>query len=279
MDMLIDKIAAAKENLKMVSRHYRRPIIYCSFGKDSICVAHLANRVMGLDWPVMFHREPEFPRKFVYQQRIIEDWNLVVHDYPPCRTSVYYRPGGTYFEVATHFEMGAGSDGPTFILLGVLYEPPAFVPGQYLCALDLYNQPTCRGYDYRWDIGVRGDKDSDAHPHTGKPFKMRFGTQLGIGYVDFAFPLQSWTDKDVTDYILQEKIPVNDLIYELVDGVLVNKEDKTHNADYRPACFRCMKHDEGESVMCPKKGVAVNNVSPQLIMEISPDYLESYAYI
>lgn len=277
--MLDDKIDAAKEILEMVAQNYKRPVIYCSFGKDSICVAHLANRIMGLDWPVLFHREPEFPKKFVYQRRIIEDWNLIAYDYPPCRTSVYYRPGAPYFEVATHFEMGAGPDGPTFILLGVLYEPPAFAPGEYLCALDLYNQPRCMGYDYRWDIGVRGDKDIDAHPHTGKPFKLRFGTQLGIGYADFAFPLQSWTDKDVTDYILQEKIPINDLIYDLVDGVLVNKADKTHNADYRPACFRCMKSDAPEAVMCPKKGVMVNNVSPQLVMEISPEYLESYDYI
>jgi len=272
-----EKIEHAKEIIRMTARHYKRPVIYCSFGKDSICVAHLC-KAMGYNWPVLFHRESEFPRKFKYQRDIIETWNITAYDYPPARTSVYYRPGGKYFEVATHFDIGGGSD-VTFILLGVLYEPKEFVQGQYLCALkDLYEQPTCSGYDYRWDVGLRGDKDNDAHPHTGKPFKVRPHNQLNIGLVDFTFPLQSWTDRDVTQYILDNDIPVNDKIYDLVDGVLVNKEDKTHNADYRPACYRCMKCDEAEAVMCPRKGVLVNNVSTQLIMDINPEYLENIKY-
>ena len=272
--LMKEKIDQAKEIISMIAQQYKRPVIYCSFGKDSICVVHLCQS-MGYNWPVLFHREPEFPNKFRYQNQIIADWNVTAYDYPPAKTSVYYRPGGKYFEVATHFEIGGGA---TFILLGVLYEPPEFIEGQYLCALDLYKQPTCSGYQYKWDVGLRGDKDIDAHPHTGKPFKMRFGVQLNIGCVDFSFPLQSWTDRDVTQYIIENNIPINDKIYDLDNDVLVNKEDKTHNADYRPACYRCMKCDEAEMIMCPKKGVMVNNVTEQLVMEITPDYLENIKY-
>lgn len=271
-----EKIEQAKEIIRMVARHYRRPVIYCSFGKDSICAAHLC-RSMGYEWPVVFHQEAEFPRKFKYQREIVEAWNMTVMDYPPSKTSVYYRPGAPYYEVATHFDIGGGA---TFILLGVLYEPETFIPGKYLCALkDLYEQPTCRGFDYRWDVGIRGDKDADAHPHTGKPFKIRPANQLNIGCVDFAFPLNGWTDHDVTQYIIDNGIPINHDIYEMVDGVLTNKEDKSLNADYRPACFRCMKSDAPESVMCPRLGVEVNNVWPMLDVAIAPEYLEDLRYV
>lgn len=241
------KIEESKNLIRMIAEQYKNPIIYCSFGKDSMVVLHLC-RSMGFNWPVMFHREPEFPIKFRYANRMMEKWNLVCHDYPPNMTSIY--EGKDTYEVCTHFKIGAAQD---MILCGVLYEPTEFKEGEYLCALnDLYLQPKGR-IDFVWDIGLRGCRNADTNPHTGKPLAFRCDIRHNTGGADFAFPIVGWSDEEVYQYIVDNGIPINTDVYEVIDGKLKNKIDKTYNADYRPACFACMRSDNPMTVLCPRK--------------------------
>ena len=147
--MLVDRVKESVEILRMIKEQYVRPIIYSGMGKDSICVIHLS-KMMGLNWDVMFHRDPYFPIKYRYANRIIEDWNLVCRDYPAHKCSIFYL--NDTFEVVRHYQAGITD----MILCAMLYEPKKFVLGEYLCALkDVYQQPKGNIHDYVWDIIIR----------------------------------------------------------------------------------------------------------------------------
>lgn len=253
--MLKDKVEYAKQIIAMIGEQYTKPIIYTNFGKDSMVVLHLC-RSLGFNWPIMFHKEPEFPIKFQYAQNIIIDWNLTCHDYPPRICSVF--AGENSFEVCTHYGIGGGHD---MILCGVLYKPDEYIDGKYLCAYeDLYIQPKCHKYDFVWDVGIRGDRSVDANPHTGVSIRNRRDIIHNVGGADFAFPINHFTDEEVYQYTIQNMLPINDRVYDVVNGRFVVKDDKTFSPDHRPACWECMCPGGTAAVMCPKKGYLVNRL-------------------
>src|SRR6516225_7370659 len=66
---------------------YDHPVLYCSFGKDSLCLLHLM-LARDIRMPILYHRDPWFVRKNAFADQVINLWNLEVWDYPPARTSL-----------------------------------------------------------------------------------------------------------------------------------------------------------------------------------------------
>lgn len=272
-----EKIKESKKILAMINREYRSPIIYSGLGKDSICVIHLT-RSMGFNWPIMFHRDPYFPKKYRYANKLIEKWNLICFDYPAHGTSVFYH--NNTFEVVRHFQVGITD----MILCAMLYEPDEYVDGEYLCAFrDIYSQPLGTR-DYPWDVGIQGHRRHESKPHSGhKPNRLQWVCKQGMGGIDWYQPLREWTNHDVYRYIVDNGIPINTDVYEVQNGELVpkidpatGKIDSTYNPDRRPACFDCMKPENPPSVYCRKRGCLVNNVWPDLNKTIMPTDYPNY---
>ncbi len=259
------KIESAKKMISMVDRQYKNPLCYTGFGKDSIVVLHLIKE-MGLKWDCMFHRDPYFPKKYAYANKIIEDWDLVCRDFPARFTSVFYM--NDTFEVVRHYRIGYDN----LVLCAMLYKPEEYVEGQYLCALkDIYLQP--RGdIEYIWDAMVEGHRTVEAKPHTAMtPAGLRWQGKHTLGSADVFFPIHDWTNKEVYYYIRDNGIPINDRAYDIVDDELVPKADKTYNPDCRPACYECMLPENPMTVHCPRHGITVNNVWNELTKTVMPN--------
>ena len=266
---MTEKVASASNILNMIAKHYHNPILYCGFGKDSLCVVHLS-RSLGYKWDIMFHRDPYFPIKYRYANSIIQEWNLVCRDYPARGCSIFWKHNT--FEVVRHYQVGTSD----MVLCAMLYEPKNF-EGEYLCALkDIYMQPKGTA-DYFWDIGIQGHKAAECKPHGGmKPNGLRWPMKHSTCSVDWAQPIWDWTEEDVYQYITENNIPINTAVYDVIGNRLVPKEDNTYNPDRRPACFRCMIPDGEKVVMCPKKNLIVNNISDELAKVQMPNDFPGY---
>jgi hypothetical protein len=258
------KIESALKIIEMVSREYRSPIIYSGMGKDSLPLIHLCHK-HGFKWDVMFHRDPYFPSKYRYANRIIDEWGLVCRDYPARGCSVFYFNG--VFEVVRHFQCGIQD----MVLCAMLYKPKRFKKGEYLCALkDIYEQPKGNLFGFVWDVGLMSHRYTERKPHGAMAQNgLLWTAKHNIGTCDFIYPLFDWTDEDMYRYFVDNNIPINYDVYDVKDNTLVPKIDpktceidSTYNPDRRPACFECMLPVEmtGQTVFCPKKGCTVNNV-------------------
>lgn len=256
MPDLHDKISAATVLLERALAEFRRPAVMCSFGKDSLVALHLALRVRA-DLPVIFHREPFFPAKYAYANRLIEEWGLTVYDFPPAKTALQQNAAGD-MEIVNSYDCGGGRfcDLPTGVV-----EPRGGEP--WLCGLrDLVLKPRGR-FEYPWDLVVHGHKSADVDPfHGSVPLAADFGLNVG-GAATAVFPLRDWTDADVWTYIEEEQLPIHTERYEKVEGTWRERADKTLNPDYFPACTACLAR-EGGPVWCPRLAAEVPNMAGQL---------------
>lgn len=265
--MLSRKIAESKRIINKIDERFLKPIIYCGFGKDSITLLHLC-REAGYNWPVMFHRDPYFPKKYRYANKIIDMWDVVCWDYPAKSTSIFNK--NNTFEVVRHY--GCGSID--MVLCAMLYEPTEFIDGEYLCAYrDIYLQPKGNG-EYHWDCALQAHRMHESKPHGGNlPNMLRWVMKTAPGGPTFMQPLREWTNKDIYEYIRSNNIPINYDVYEVKNGELVPLPDNTFNPDRRPACFRCIDERNELVVHCPRMDCLTNNISSTLVkVQMPNDY-------
>lgn len=242
---LADKIDKARavvlENLSP------NAILYCSFGKDSMVLLHLT-RAMGLDFPIMFHHTPFFPKKIAFANGVIEAWNLTVYRQQPTKVGIVREPQLDFIN-----EYSA-RDGKTIAM------PVGLMPLQeglpFLCGLrDLMGTPRSV-LVYPWDTALIGHKSSDHDPLFGDIPLKGYVAQITPS-MKAVFPLRDFTDADVWAYTEQFNVPFNDRRYNKADGYK-EFEDITYNNDYYHTCTKCMSPTEPEQVECPKFGVVPN---------------------
>jgi hypothetical protein len=262
MTTMQDKIDQALSTIDKVLSEYKNPAVLCSFGKDSVALLHLL-RGQGLRFPVIFYREPFFPAKYRYANQLIDAWNLNVYDYAPCKSVLQERSGE--IEIVNHYEL---QNGQTIALPTGVRE--VFQAGEvnlpsesFLCGYkDLLSRPKGT-MQFRWDVLFHGHKSSDVDPILGAvPLKVDLAHNARCAAA--AYPLRTWTDADVWQYLEEQGVPIHRERYEKVDGTWREREDKTLNPDYFPACTRCMRRDGSESVYCPKMGMEVSNIAENL---------------
>jgi 3'-phosphoadenosine 5'-phosphosulfate sulfotransferase (PAPS reductase)/FAD synthetase len=253
--------------LKRTLGKFKNPAIMCSFGKDSLVVTHLALRACG-NLPVIFHKEPFYPKKYRYANSVIEAWNLTVYDYPPRRTAIQQKDNEV--EIIGYYDIGG--DKTSMLPTGICDPVGDEVP---VCGLhDIYLKPKGR-FAYPWDCVVHGHKTCDVDPFYGEvPLFADVG--LNVGTSTPVFPIRDWSHQDVWDYIEKHELPIHYDRYEKqLDGSWAEKADKQLNPDYFPACTACMRRDGG-AVQCPRFGCEVSNVSKQLdwVSPVKPDYMK-----
>lgn len=245
-------VKAAHRAIDRVLAVYHRPALACSFGKDSMVLLHLL-RARGLQLPVIFHRDPWWPAKYAFADRIIQEWDLEVHDWAPLRVTLW--EGKEIMAFTNHYQIGpngAALQLPKNIL------PPE--PGKkFLCGLrDVLQRPTGT-FNYPWDCVLIGHKSSDQDQIAGKlPLKVDLKQNAGLA-PDAAFPLRAWTDADIWAYSAANGVPQQPDRYDPATGREL--ADKRPNSDYAHVCIACCNRREpAVSVPCPKLGCDVSYV-------------------
>lgn len=255
MSTLDDKIRAAVALVERVAAAAKRPAIMCSFGKDSMVVLHLVQKLAGLKLPVICHREPFLPHKYAFANWVIAEMGLTVYDFPPSATAVQER--GDCVEVMNYYPAGAR---PCALPTG-LCDPQE--GEEVLCALhDFYLRPT-GGFQYPWDYVFHGHKSTDQDPIYGA-VPLAADVAQNVGSVSAAFPLRHFTDADVWAYHERFDVPIHRERYECTAAGWRERDNKRNNPDYFPACTACMRRGGGP-VACPRLGgQQVSNLSAQL---------------
>jgi 3'-phosphoadenosine 5'-phosphosulfate sulfotransferase (PAPS reductase)/FAD synthetase len=246
-------IKAANRAIDRVLAVYHRPALMCSFGKDSMVLLHLL-RARGIRLPVIFHRDPWWPEKYAFADRIIREWDLEVHDWAPLRITLW--EGKAIMAFTNHYQVGPLPGGTLQLPKNIL--PP--VPGQrYLCGLrDVLQRPTGT-FNYPWDCVLIGHKSSDEDQIAGKvPLRCDIKQNAGIG-PDAAFPLRGWADADIWGYSAANGVPQQRDRYA-EDGSEL--EDKRFNSDYAHVCIACCdRRQTAVAVQCPKFDCQVSTVA------------------
>ena len=254
---LKDKEGFALDLIKEIYARYKRPIVYASFGKDSMVLLHLVKRA-GLKFPVMFHREPFCPEKYRFANRIIEAEGLSVYDYPPLVSTMTQR--GDYVEIINWHSVGRDF---LYMPTGIDDRVPATICGRD----DILGKPKCH-YVYGWQVGLLGQKDSDKDPILQEP-KIGQSIHVHSGSADFAYPIRYFTDADIWEYTRQNRIPYHEARYNSAD-FFKEFEDRTYNPDYFPVCVNCLRKGTGPRVYCFRERGDIDSIS-NLVPFIKPE--------
>lgn len=257
-------IKAANEAIDRVLKLYRRPALMCSFGKDSMVLLHLL-RARQIVLPVIFHRDPWWPEKYAFADRIIRDWELEVHDWAPYKMTLW--EGKAIMAFTTHYQIGALPGGLLQVPKNIL--PPE--PGKkFLCGLrDVLQRPTGT-FNYPWDCVLIGHKSSDEDSIAGRvPLHCDIKQNAGVS-PDAAFPLRDWTDADIWEYSAANNVPQQEDRYDAANRC--ERPDKRTNSDYAHVCIACCNsRDKTPKVLCPKLNCEVSNVA-DLVPYSKPEF-------
>jgi len=248
-----DKAQKTLEWIEAQFKNYINPVLNCSFGKDSMVLLHLLYS-NNIRMPIVYYRDPYFPRKNAFANLVIHNWCLEVHDYPPIRVSL--RHGKEMVALVSEYASGPLS---TIALLKNTIE---YKDGEdhrdYLCAVNFLMRP-CGTFNYPWDAALVAHKDVDEDQIYGliplhSPLVMRDEGP------DFLFPLKEWTHDDIWDYTEKFAVPFQADRYDIANRC--EWPEKTYNSDWYPTCIRCVdKRTPGAKVFCPKMNRELTNVS------------------
>lgn len=246
-----------------------RPAAMISFGKDSMVLAHIIRETIKRDkWSahgfpvqVIYHRDPWFPWKHEFADKIIRSWSMEVHDFPPFQTGV--KTNQELIELVARYNFGSAAlDVPKNTLA-----PEAYPRRDFICGLnDWMLRPKTFLLDYPWDAVFLGHRSADVDPFEGAVPLNTDDTVFGD--VRMMFPLKDWSDKEVWDYIEEHKIPTQPTRYRASD-------DRWYTNDYTHACTACIDPRQSAlHVWCPKAKAYVKNRGGEVLqLHARPPYV------
>jgi 3'-phosphoadenosine 5'-phosphosulfate sulfotransferase (PAPS reductase)/FAD synthetase len=253
------KIDKALLLIEDVLSTYKKPVIMSSFGKDSMVMIDLIRKV-NKNVPCISHKEPFYPKKYEFANKVIENLELTNYDFPPCGTAIQQKENE--IEIVNYYNCG---DKVYMLPTGVI-EPDYNRP--YLCGfIDLFLKPTGT-FNYVWDCCFVGHKSSDEDIFFDS-LELKVDKTKLSNTTDIIFPLRYFTDNDIWEYTDKFNVMWNDKRYDR--GQSPEKEtfrhqfkDMTYNPDYFEACTKCMNKTESEQIFCPKFKHLVQNISSKL---------------
>lgn len=260
MDKLREKIEDAARIINDALSERSNFVAMASGGKDSTVMLHLMKFVLGLNPPVLFHREPYNQEKYLFAMALFAKWGCSVHDYAPLFSSLI--EGEETMGAGRSYQIGVTEDRKPvcFELMSILHAPKEGQP--YLCGkVDILSRPTGT-FNYPWNVAFVGHRSADQNPLNGKmPLKVEI-LKNPVGPWA-AFPLKNWTDKEIWDYLDSNEIPVQNDRYDRI--ARIERKDKSKSGDHFTACIRCVDRRLKGRVMCPKLGYEIDNISSQVI--------------
>jgi 3'-phosphoadenosine 5'-phosphosulfate sulfotransferase (PAPS reductase)/FAD synthetase len=228
-----------QDALAFIEKCPTNSVVFTSFGKDSIVMLDLVRKVRP-DVEVLYFRQPFFPHKHRFANRVIDDWELQAYDYPP--TLSRYIQEGDFFDVCDFYYV---TPKDYYLMVrGCKRDENG------ICIHDILNVPKVKEYSFKWDCAFIGQKECDK--------AAGYSRQMNhIALLDkkmYAFPLKDWTDQDVWDYIGDNNLPINEARYL--------RQEESLNEDILPTCNNCMDYRNKGQVYCPKLKRTIMSVAP-----------------
>jgi hypothetical protein len=277
----MNKIEQAKTLIREAMERGQRPALLCSFGKDSMALAHLirdcappnAWSTHGFPIPVIYLRDPWFPWKHRFAEQTAASWAMEVHNFPPAAAGVKAK-GHSGSEPERLELVSRYSLATDYLDIPKNTASPEDYPRRdYLCGLrDWILRPKTSLATFPFDVLFHGHKSSDVDPHEG-PVPLRSNREKVNDRLELYFPLERWSDDDVWDYLEQNKIPFDRARYGDGRGELA---DTWMNPDWTHACTACIDpRSIEEKVFCPKIKSFVPNVGRKVLrLDGRPAYVQ-----
>lgn len=250
------KIAATRRRIQSVLDKFRQPAVMWSGGKDSMVLLHMLLQLSpGI--PCIFFREPQQGRRYGFINRVIENWNLTMHEWPPYASALHHVAGGET-SIVQQYQIAPGKA----INMPVLFREPAAWDRPFACALESLHTPHAM-FIAPWDVLFNGIKATDAHdchaPIAAPPELIE-----PPGAPAFAYPLRDWTDAEIWAYTEQFDVPHQaDRYHKTADGWR-ERDDKTGNPDYLTGCIRCLLPSHAR-VWCPRVKAEIPTREPETL--------------
>jgi hypothetical protein len=265
---LTERVSASIGFLDRMLETAKNPVILWSGGKDSMVVLHMLKFIMKRELPVVCWREPWMPQKLRFINRIIDEWNLEVHDYAPSAVSLCRGKEGRVDIMESYQVNSVLAPEPQHMLVarGTL-APEENLP--FLCVLETFLARPTGAYNFPWDCMIMGHKSSDDDPTVGKvPLRVDRLQVENAGTV--IFPIRGWTDAEVFQYHERHGVPHDETRYDVPNRRVRDRGDIA-NPDYFHTCTKCCDPTSASFVRCPKYGIDVNNVS-HMVPWVDPNF-------
>lgn len=222
---------------------------------------HLVMQLSKKPLPVICWREPWFPWKQTFANRIIREWNLDVYDYAPSRIELCESNGR--IDVINYYQTGP-LNNPHYVALARGTERPE-QGAPWLCGLETFLTRPVGTFDFKWDLMFHGHKSCDIDPCSGQ-VPLRTDIMMRPGAGSSVFPLRSWSDEEVFAYIEKFDVPFDETRYKKdPSGNWFNISNKENNPDYYHTCFACCDRRNEAFVFCPKLKLEINNISGSVV--------------
>jgi len=272
--MISDKIKKALLIVEKVLGIDNNPIIFTSFGKDSMVLMHLV-RTVNSNIPCLFGREPFCPKKYEFADYVTNLWGLTVYNlYFPIATYVQVEQLENDYEIEVCGKYSCRSGSYWVLPTGISNPTDGVAASDILCGLnDLYLKPKGNNA-FPWNCCFIGHKSFDTDIFVKDCRLTSF-----ISYDDTldllnVFPLEDWTHEDIWEYTRLFNVPQNEKRYPYKNGVRIPVEegllfreqykDMTYNPDYFHCCTRCINRLMPKDVTCLKTGKVVRNISDSI---------------
>lgn len=229
---LKDKIIRAEILINHELRNKERPMIACSWGKDSMVMLHLVRKYCKRVMVVFSNTGVEYPETLVYRDKLLKEWDI--------KNYRETKPIKTFWECIK------------------LYGYPKF---RQMSNQGKNRTPKCCYYckekpainlikEYKPDVEFVGLQASESMVRRlsffreGEAFdSKKYGTRI-------VRPLMIWTDKDIWDYHEQENIPYNPLYKKMKRNGCMPctgfKGWKRVLANYNPDMYKFISRQIGE---------------------------------
>jgi hypothetical protein len=255
MDQLISETI---EKAKRWAKNWPNSVVLWSGGKDSTAMLHLLKFQAGIDVPVIQFRQPKFRERYAYSDQLIRDWDLTVYEYPASRFALADGPdtetGEVRFDLLHYFQWGTKA-----IVLSLGTERPK-EDEKFMCGVDDFLKRPTGTFNWPWESVWIGTKNSDTdlikgHVPLAQDVRHAEGSPVSL------YPMRNWTDRDIYQYLEDNKVKADPTRYIKTKSGWTNNPDKSLNADFYPTCLNCVDRHQPNHVHCPKLKATVTNIS------------------
>lgn len=195
------KITLANEVLQTLFEATDRVAVAFSGGRDSLVALHLALQ-MKPDVPVVFiNTGIEFPETLAYVRQLAKDWNLNFYE---------IKPRVNFWRLAEEQGLPVAGRGNTTFMRDLAEK--AGVKLSNSCCRRMKETPARQFYRKHGIEGVI----TGLRVRESLMRKLNFADYGALRYSSIygtlvAWPLYAWTDKDISEYIKVNKLPLNSL--------------------------------------------------------------------
>lgn len=236
--------ARVSEALDLVERalsDVSKPVLLCSFGKDSLCVLALIE-ILGLDLEIAYFELDAIPATHKFARQQIARLDRTITILRPHSTFAAAGAGGV--DLGYNFKL---ANGDTFSIVGATFIEDGSAP---TCGLQRSLVKSGCHAPYEWDAVLTGRRSADVDPTLGSLWVESAMVTLEHG-TKLTMPICHWSDEDIAHFLrITNKFAPDWDRYEVTQGKLTNKANSSSNPDIANVCIRCIVRRDS-AITCP----------------------------